>query len=220
MSRAARALAVFDGLPLAERLFVRGRWHSAPFEAVIRRVPERGRILDVGCGHGLLEALLALDHPDRHVLGIDPDERKIAWARMGPGCLPNVELRVGVIEDLEAEGDGSFDAIVVADVLWVLPVARWPDFLTRCRRLLRPDGRLIVKEAVANRSWKYVKCLAQEQVTVRLLRRTRTSGAVNFRPRRVWRALLEDSGLRVTEDVDVSRGYSTPHRLFVGEPAH
>src|SRR4051812_17407510 len=84
------AHAVFSELPLKERLFVRARDFSAPLGELARRAPS-GFVADIGCGHGLLTTLLAQGRSDRRVLGVDPDARKIEWARRGPGTLTNVE---------------------------------------------------------------------------------------------------------------------------------
>ena len=56
----APALALFSHLPPAERFHVHARAASAPLEAVASRVPSGGAVADVGCGHGLLTALLVL----------------------------------------------------------------------------------------------------------------------------------------------------------------
>jgi 2-polyprenyl-6-hydroxyphenyl methylase/3-demethylubiquinone-9 3-methyltransferase len=206
-------LEVFSALPLKERLFVRARMFSAPLAAVAERCPE-GDILDVGCGHGALIALLAMDGA-RRIMGLDPDERKIAWARLGPGRLPNVSLQRGEVGDLLPRHPRHFDAVAVVDVLYLLPVARWPSLVADCARLLKPGGLLLLKEAAANRSWKHFKCLAQEQVMVRLLRRTHSSGGLHLQPRSFTENLLMQQGLAVRETVDLSAGYSTPHILFV-----
>jgi 2-polyprenyl-6-hydroxyphenyl methylase/3-demethylubiquinone-9 3-methyltransferase len=176
--------------------------------------PEAGFIADVGCGHGALTAALALGHPERRVLGVDPDERKIALARQALGALPNVELRAGTAESLLPDLEAAFDAVAVVDVLYLLPRAGYPAFLGACRRLLKPGGTLLLKEAEANRSWKYWKCVAQEAVMVRLLRKTRSSGGMGFIPRGDLSRELEGAGFQVAKVEDVSRGYTTPHVLF------
>lgn len=210
------ALRTFAPLPLRERLFVRARRWSAPLEALAARAPT-GAIVDVGCGHGALTALLAEGRLDRRVLGVDPDERKIAWARRGPGKLPNVELRVGTVEDVAQERPASFDAAIVSDVLYLLPVERWGGFIERCAALLRPGGRLLLKEAEGDGSWKHYKCLAQELVMVKLIGKTRGSGGMALRSRAHTEALIRAAGLGLLETVDLSRGYTTPHVLYVAQ---
>lgn len=213
----APALALFSHLPLSERFHVHARAFSAPLEAVASRVPAGGRVADVGCGHGLLSALLALGDSRRIVHGVDPDPRKIEWARSGPGRLPNVRAEVGTVESLAEQHAGQFDAVVVSDVLYLLPVERWPGFLREARRLLRPGGRLLLKEAEGDLSWKHLKCLAQEVVMVKLLGRTKAGGALVLQPREAMRALLRQAGFTPRETVELGEGYSTPHILYVAE---
>ena len=207
------ALKAFDPLPLGERLFVRGRMLSAPLAEVATRV-SGDSVLEIGCGHGALTSLLATDHPDRRVLGIDPDWRKIAWASASVGRLPNVELRTGTLDALRPELDGTFDAAVVADVLYLLPIERWEAFLAAILRLLRPGGSLLLKEAEADRSWRHFKCLAQEVLMVRVLRRTHSSGAIHLEPRAFTEALLQKIGFVNVQTTSLARGYTTPHVLF------
>ena len=149
----------FQTLPLRERLFVRARLASAPLEVMAALAPE-GRIADVGCGHGALSALLL--ERGRRVVGIDVDAAKIAWARRGPGQVPGAEFAVESLEALAARAAGQFDAVVIADVLYLVPPARWPDFLTLVRALLRPGGELLLKEAENDGSWRARKALWQE----------------------------------------------------------
>ena len=205
---------MFDGLPLKERLFVRGRLATAPLGALAARA-EGARLLDVGCGHGVLVALLAADSPARHVVGIDPDERKIEWARASVGRLPNVELRACTIEVLAAERPAEFDTVLVADVLYLLSAAAWRPFLAAARVLLRPGGRLVLKEAEDDGSWRVKKALFQEQLMVRMLRRTHSSGAVGFAPRATLESAVRTAGFAIEETVPLARGYSTPHLLIV-----
>lgn len=207
------ALSAFDTLPLKERLFVRGRLASAPLREVARRAPN-GRVVDIGCGHGLVVALLAEGRPERSVVGLDPDPRKIDWARASVGRLPNVRLEVGTVEALAAREPESFDAAVVCDVLYLLPRAQWRSFLGACRALLKPGGALLLKEAEADRSWRYYKCLAQERLMVQVLRRTRSSGALGFVPRAEMQLELAHAGFELDEVVGMAKGYTTPHVIF------
>lgn len=206
-------LEVFDPLPLKERLFVRGRLASAPLHELAARA--RGDwLLDVGCGHGALVALLALGHPERHVVGIDPDARKIEWARRSVGRLDNVELVMCTIEALAAERPGAFDTLLVADVLYLLAQPAWAPFLRAAHVLLKPRGRLVLKEAEDDGSWRSTKALLQERLMVHLLRRTCSSGAVGFASRAVLAQALQRAHFSIEETVGLARGYSTPHVLF------
>lgn len=207
------SLRVFDSLPLAERWFVRGRLASAPLHELAARA-QGIDLVDVGCGHGALVALLSLPHPERRIVGIDPDARKIEWARRSVGACANVELIVGTIENLVAERPASFDTVLVADVLYLLDAPSWAPFLFAARQLLRRGGRLVLKEAENDGSWRATKALWQEKLMVHLLRRTHSSGAVGFAPRRTLIEAIDQAGFTIDEAVSLARGYSTPHVLF------
>src|SRR4051812_24908148 len=215
MHHVTSPLDVYRPLPWRDRAFVRARWGSAPLGRMAALAPERGSIADIGCGHGVLSAALALGRPERRVLGVDPDERKIALARRALAALPNVEVRAGTADSLLPDLEASFDAVTVADVLYLLPFDGYPAFLGTCLRLLKPGGRLLLKEAEADRgSWKYWKCVAQEAVMVRPLRKTHSSGGLGIRSRQELARALEDAGVRAESGEDVSRAYATPHVLF------
>lgn len=210
--------AAFAALPARERWFVRARLASAPLDELAARA--RGTALvDVGCGHGALLALLAIGHPERRVVGIDPDERKIEWARRSIGRYANVELAACTIEALATQRPGEFHTVLVADVLYLLAAPLWTGFLAAAHALLEPGGRLVLKEAEDDGSWRVTKALWQERLMVHLLRRTRSSGAVGFAPRAVLENALTSAGFVVEEAVSLAAGYSTPHVLFTARAA-
>jgi 2-polyprenyl-6-hydroxyphenyl methylase/3-demethylubiquinone-9 3-methyltransferase len=210
------ALAVFAPLPLTERLFVRARLFSAPLEEVARRAVGP-RILDVGCGHGVLSALLAVGFPEREVVGIDVDPRKIDWARRSVGRLPNTRFDVLSVERLAEVEASRFDTVCVADVLYLLPPSAWAAFLAACHTLLRPGGRLLLKEAEDDGGWRTRKALLQEQTMVRLLGRTTSSGDLGFSPREKFEAALKHAGFQIDETRPLARRSTTPHVLFIAE---
>jgi len=176
-----------------------------------------GLVADIGCGHGLVASLLAAGRTDRTVIGVDPDPKKISLARLGPGRLSNVSFRPGTVDTLLSDLQGKLDGVVVVDVLYLIPPENWPAFLESCHRLLKPGGVLLLKEAESTRSWKTWKCLAQEQLMVRILRRTRSSGSVHLITREEVKGLLGVTGFEKIEVIDLSKGYSTPHVLFTAK---
>lgn len=99
-----------------------------------RGVPPGGRILDVGCGRGVLFGPLA----DRGfaVYGMEMNESAVR------GCDPRAEVRIaGDLSEARFEA-GSFDQIVIWHVLEHLIDPRAT--IEECHRLLKPGGRLIV----------------------------------------------------------------------------
>jgi ubiquinone/menaquinone biosynthesis C-methylase UbiE len=97
------------------------------------------RVLDVGCGTGLLaEHIADLVGPTGHVLGIDPLPLRIALARAK--ARQNLDFAVGNAADLSTIRDGSFDVVCLNAVFHWLPEKTAP--LREFARVLRPGGRL------------------------------------------------------------------------------
>jgi SAM-dependent methyltransferase len=209
----ARALALFDDAPPGDRFHVRTRWRTCPFAAVERAVPRHGRVLEVGCGHGLLSLYLGLSSPHREVLGVDIDAGKIDLAANAAARLDGDEAHVRFAK-VEPDGfaDGSFDAIVIADVLYLLPAAARATLLERAAQHLVAGGRLVVKEAGVRPRWKATLTVAQELLATRVLRITEGE-QVEFVAPEELAAVLRAQGLDTTVR-RVDRGYLHPHVLL------
>jgi 2-polyprenyl-3-methyl-5-hydroxy-6-metoxy-1,4-benzoquinol methylase len=204
------ALALYEGMPASVRLHTRVRSWTCPMRRVLDRVPEAGRLLEVGCGHGLFANAAALAHPGLDVLGVDPDPQKVRWAQATVGARPNVRFRN---EGLDAVAERGFDVAAVLDVLYLVPRAAWPAFLGGLRERLRPGGRLLLKEVETHPRWKFYRCVAQETLSVRLLGITR-GGAFEFADRSDMEARLLAAGFDGVRTTGLARGYLTPHVLY------
>jgi SAM-dependent methyltransferase len=91
------------------------------------------RVLDVGCGTGIVARLFQA--AGARVLGVDPDERMAAQARAG-----GVEVEVARIEEWDPAG-ATFNMVVAGQAWhWIDPVAG----ASTAGRALRPGGRLAV----------------------------------------------------------------------------
>jgi ubiquinone/menaquinone biosynthesis C-methylase UbiE len=101
------------------------------------------RVLDVGCGTGVLLRLLADRLPDAEELsGIDPAAGMIALARTNAND-PRVTLWSARAERLPF-GDGSFDLVVSTTSF-----DHWGDQgagLRECSRVLAPSGHLVLTD--------------------------------------------------------------------------
>lgn len=211
------ALASFDVLPLSERLFVRARLASSPLLELARRV--RGdRVLDIGCGHGLLGALVLWEAPTRVVTGVDPDPRKVAWARASVGRTGRARFEVGTVQSLVGAEARAYDTVAIADVLYLLPEVEQAALLRACRAFLTPEGSLLILASEDDGGWRTVKALWQERLMVQLLGRTRSSGALGLHTREAMLALLSQAGFRIEEVVPLAQGYTTPHVLYACRP--
>lgn len=78
------------------------------------------RVLEIGCGVGMLTRLLAEALPEGSVLGTDLSPKSIAAAEERLAPLGNVELVVG--DAIEVAIDERFDVVVLPDVIEHIPL--------------------------------------------------------------------------------------------------
>jgi 2-polyprenyl-6-hydroxyphenyl methylase/3-demethylubiquinone-9 3-methyltransferase len=217
-----RSIARYDRQPLGIRAFVRARHVLAPLARVLAAVPPSGRILDVGCGHGLFANALALGSPARTVLGIDPSAVKVDVARAsaaghprhGIPSVPNVRYEQGLVQDV-AERD--FAAISILDVLYLLPVEEKLQILRACRERIAPDGVLVLKTNDTRPAWKYRVARLQEQAMTGL-GLTLGGHGLHFLGREQNAQLLEQAGF-APRTVVLPTLLPYPHVMFVSRPA-
>ena len=108
------------------------------------------RVLDVGCGAGYLARRMArVVGPSGSVEGIDPSSEAIAYARQT--APDNVTFTVAAAEDLP-HPDDSFDLVVSSLVLHHIDPEQRQTALAEMRRVLHPDGRLLIADLRPPRS--------------------------------------------------------------------
>lgn len=160
-----RALARYKGAPMSARLFVKGRAFLSDLAVVERYVPNKGFIVDLGCGHGLFACVLRESSLNRRVLGIDLDPRKIEVAR---GAIQDTQWLRFEVGDIVQEVPPKCDAVTIVDVLYLLSFEQQEQVLRNAATALGEGGPLIVKAQERRLDPRYALTYAQELVTVSL----------------------------------------------------
>lgn len=189
-----RAVHRYRAAPMVARTLVHGRAFLSDLAFVDRYVPRHGYVVDLGCGHGLFANLLAEAAPNRRVLGIDMDERKIEIARATIQGREGIKFEVGDIVD---EAPPKCDAITIVDVLYLLSPADQEAVLRKAAAALVENAPLVVKAQERAATPRYALTYAQELVTT-ALGITRTSARrFHFLSRPEAVAMFERAGFLV-----------------------
>lgn len=210
-------LSAYRGLGPRTRIHTRWRWWTCPFDQMESFVPEQGRILDLGCGHGLTSLHLALSSPDRTILGVDLDASKVALgirAARAAGVEDRVELRVcDIVEEPLPTVDGGWDAVVCNDVLYLLGPAVTERLVASITTVLAPAGTVVLKEMAEQPRRKALVNHVQETAAVKVLRLT-AGGGVDVVPPARLASMLRSRGFDA-EVHPLDRGYPHPHVVVV-----
>ncbi len=172
-------------------------------------LPERGEVLDIGCGFGLFSLYYAATAPRRFLRGVDVNARRVEQARRAAARLgiDNVAYAEGDARDFKADGEVS--AAYMLDIVHHIPPDTVPPLLRRLRRCLAPGGVLLVKDVDTRPApkrwftWALDKLMAP-RTPVRYWSGAELAGA------------LEAAGFRVRRHLMVDV-LPYPHVLFVCE---
>ena len=153
-----------------------------------------GRMLDVGCGHGLLMS----EARDR---GWDTVGLELSHAAIEHARRLGLDVLERTIEDAPLSA-ASFDAVVAVDLIEHLSGPR--EFVGRCRELLAPGGALLVAtpdpeswlaKIFGRRWWGYIPT------------------HLHLLPRRMLRELIQAEGFLLADDVTMVRDFSFQYWL-------
>ena len=123
------------------------RYQRLKYEKLLALLPARSydRGLDIGSGLGMFTRMLAPYVEE--MVGIELSRVAVEQAERLSTHLPHVRYAQGSLQDVETEGLGQFDLIVLADVVYYLsPLVdeMLASLVTRMAGLLRPGGILLL----------------------------------------------------------------------------
>jgi uncharacterized protein (DUF2062 family) len=177
-------------------------------------------LVDVGCGQGLMLALLAEARREAdggrwpttrppvfdRLVGIETRPRVARFAREALG--EEAEIVTG---DARGEAIPRADAVLLFDVLHLVSASDQEQLLATVRRALKPGGVVVIRDADASAGWRFR--------TVRMGNRLKALAVGNWRQRfhfrssADWIATLERAGLH-TEARPMGQGTPFGNVLF------
>jgi 2-polyprenyl-3-methyl-5-hydroxy-6-metoxy-1,4-benzoquinol methylase len=144
------------------------------------------RVLDVGCGSGVVAAALA-DAPVRECVAVDGNPAAIAFAA-ARFPRPNLRFVRGLVDEL-AFPEGSFDACCCLELIEHIHVEQGRELLATLARLLRPGGRLLITTPNVHSVWPLLEWTLDR---LRLVPRLADEQHVAFYTHRRLEALWRD----------------------------
>ena len=154
-------------------------------------------LLDAGYGTGAMLGLFKGDHPDKNYTGIDLSEKMIETAKRKH--LDGICFVAGDCEDLPF-ANNSFDVVTCSMSFHHYPNPK--QFFLSLRRVLRPGGRLILRDMASSSE---LLMWLMNRVEIPLLNRFMGKGDVHVYSRADIQCLCDASGLEL-ELYEVRKG--------------
>ena len=186
------------------------------FAAVAQAVPLQAEILDLGCGYGLLAHWLTRYHPQRRVQGLDFDARKIQVAQATMPGNPRVDF--AACELVEGGDFPRCDVVLLCDVLHYFPLELKAVLLQKTCQALRPGGRLILRDALAQADSAH-RAVARSERWAVWLGQNRTRHGLHFADEKTHLTLLREAGFAEVK-ITVEGGLASNVLLMAIKPVN
>jgi cyclopropane fatty-acyl-phospholipid synthase-like methyltransferase len=194
----------FGHYPAGHRLHILVRFFTCPFLRTIDDVPAGARVLEIGSGHGLYAELITKERV-REVVAVDPDIRK--------SVLPSPSKKIRKIAGFDECIRGQFDAVVIYDATYRMPLDVRRAVFERAFKRLRPGGTFVLKDMDPAHRWKMKWARFQEWLSDTLLHISIGSGFI-YQTKEELHAMLTEIGFTDFRGRAIDRGYLHPHMIY------
>lgn len=160
------------------------RFLICPFAKIDKLVSPEAKVVDVGCGEGVLANFLSISSPAREIIGIDLNPKKIQIANNAAGTKANIKF---LPCDALKFDFSKIDFVLLSDVLHHLDYDKQRKLL---QKIAQNPLTLIIKEIDKNDSWRFWLSSFYDHILY-------PKEKICFRSRAEWDKLLRDLGFTV-----------------------
>jgi len=207
--RANKVVSLYSGL---NNIYVRIRRYFLPFrmlDMLSRSLPDKGTVLDLGCGIGSNTIYLALKNPHLKFIGLDVNKRRINVAKQASQYLKNVDFHV--TDFTKQYNLPKTEAVLLIDLLHHMCWSDQFDLLKSCHKVLKKSGVIVIKDVGIWPRWKCYYNRAHDYIF---------SGDVIHEPPTTLAFSLDKMGFDMPMMIGFSlrpfRSNPIPHVIFLG----
>jgi len=168
LKEAVRIAGIYPSLPLRDKFAIMARLifcASPVIDVLERHLPEKGLIVDLGCGYGTISHLVSSAHTDRSVIGVDMSSRRIKMAKSGVNHSNSVEFRAADVREFHIP---RCSAVIMIDILYMLTFQEQERLLSRCYEKLCDNGVVVIKDNCKSPYWKYAYAYIEDVIKTKL----------------------------------------------------
>jgi len=166
-----------------------------PIMDVLKKyIPKSGLIIDLGCGYGIISHLLSPSCPERKIIGFDVSHIRIETARKTES--DNIQFQLADIKKAQIP---PCDAVVIIDILYLIPYQAQKRVLVKCFERLNQNGVMVIKDTNKSASWKFRYTHTEEKLKTRLgiYGREVKESSLHYRTSEDFSILLKEIGFDV-----------------------
>lgn len=185
------------------------RFWDAPYSKVEKLIPDKGQIVELGCGEGMFSNYLAISSSRRKVFGFDIDRTRIKQADRG---LKNTIFKKADVTKLNLP---QSDCIVMFHLLHhLLSPNLQTNLIKKSINSLKKDGKLIIVEINNKPFFKYlVTWLTDHLLIAWLFEKRLYEPNIYFRSEKQWLKLFSEFDLKC-KVYSVNRNMPFSHIIF------
>jgi ubiquinone/menaquinone biosynthesis C-methylase UbiE len=189
----------YRGAKWSTRFFLTARWKLTPYSHMASRLPEKGKVLDLGCGHGLFALAAGLSSSSRKIVGIDHDSERISLGLRATQDLPNIQLKEGSLTQPSQETQ-SYSAVTMIDVMHYFDPRTQDSLIQNAYQLLERGGTLLVREVDPQAGLTSVWNRFYEKIATGIGFTRAEKSTLHFRTRSAWEDLMKKNGFQVRSE--------------------